>query len=312
MRGGGEKTVAVLIRTAAGETLASLARLVTESYGDDGVLTPDRLADVIRVADIDLAHSLAARDEETGADVGVALLGRRGNRGWLGEFAVAPAWRRQGVGERLLASVMDEARRAGIRRIEFDVWGSRAPAIRLYELMGYRRSRLYLGFTATGADLGLGHGRTPGTGIAGQVEECGVDTLIRWYAETSRTEPFPCWERELPSMLAATVLRCFSVRADGAEQGLICFEATPSDAGAQEPPRVRLLYAGLGPGDGDGHLWALLAAAARVAAGDDARDIGTVAFRVGLEPEGSRLAHLLTRAGFKRDEMPTHEMAIEL
>jgi len=50
---------------------------------------------------------------------------------------VAPRARRQQVGERLVQAVLGEARRRGLRRVVLQVTDNNAPALSLYERMGF-------------------------------------------------------------------------------------------------------------------------------------------------------------------------------
>jgi [ribosomal protein S18]-alanine N-acetyltransferase len=53
-------------------------------------------------------------------------------------FAVHPAWRRRGIGERLLLAVIDVAVARGAREVTLEVRLSNLPARRLYEKYGFR------------------------------------------------------------------------------------------------------------------------------------------------------------------------------
>jgi ribosomal protein S18 acetylase RimI-like enzyme len=56
--------------------------------------------------------------------------------GTLG-MGVRKGYRRQGIGERLAARTIAEAKELGLERIELEVYASNVPAIRLYEKMGF-------------------------------------------------------------------------------------------------------------------------------------------------------------------------------
>jgi ribosomal-protein-alanine N-acetyltransferase len=53
-------------------------------------------------------------------------------------IAVHPASRRQGIGRRLLGTVLDDARSRGVRMVVLEVRPSNAEAIALYESFGFR------------------------------------------------------------------------------------------------------------------------------------------------------------------------------
>jgi [ribosomal protein S18]-alanine N-acetyltransferase len=55
----------------------------------------------------------------------------------LGNVAVAPGWRRQRVGDRLVAEVIRRAEARGAREVFLEVRPSNAPARRLYERYGF-------------------------------------------------------------------------------------------------------------------------------------------------------------------------------
>jgi ribosomal-protein-alanine N-acetyltransferase len=55
----------------------------------------------------------------------------------VNNFAVHPGWRRQGLGQRLLAYVLCEAEALGAPRATLEVRASNVPAIALYEAGGF-------------------------------------------------------------------------------------------------------------------------------------------------------------------------------
>lgn len=56
----------------------------------------------------------------------------------LANLAVAPAFRRRGLGRRLVRAVLSEAARRGARWIRLEVRGSNTAALTLYQAMGFR------------------------------------------------------------------------------------------------------------------------------------------------------------------------------
>jgi ribosomal protein S18 acetylase RimI-like enzyme len=116
-----------------------LAELFTAGY--EGYFVPLRVDEamldfMVAAWDIDLARSrVARRDEEP---VGVALLALRDDDAWIGGLGVVPAARRTGLGRRLMEAVLAEA--PGPVRLE--VIEQNDPAIRLYEKLGFERTRL--------------------------------------------------------------------------------------------------------------------------------------------------------------------------
>ena len=83
-----------------------------------------------------LAHYLVARAGETVAAYGGMWL--MVDEAHITTFAVHPAWRRQGIGERLLLAFLDLAVDRGAHEATLEVRLSNLPARRLYEKYGFR------------------------------------------------------------------------------------------------------------------------------------------------------------------------------
>lgn len=68
------------------------------------------------------------------------------DEGEITNVAVGRFFQKQGVGERLLRTLKEEAAKSGIRRIVLEVRRSNEPAIRLYEKMGFQKLGIRKGF----------------------------------------------------------------------------------------------------------------------------------------------------------------------
>ena len=66
------------------------------------------------------------------------VVAARSHRGRPG-MGVVPDHRGRGLGSRLIQATLDQARRAGFTRIELEVYVDNAPAIALYETVGFVR-----------------------------------------------------------------------------------------------------------------------------------------------------------------------------
>lgn len=96
------------------------------------------LAEHIAHNDIDLDCSRVVIDVEP---VGFALVARRGAEAWIGGMGTSPAYRRIGLGARTLTAAIDAAAEAGVRAVWLEVLEGNAPAIALYERLGFQRVR---------------------------------------------------------------------------------------------------------------------------------------------------------------------------
>ncbi len=96
------------------------------------------LADHVDNNDIDLACSQVAVDVEP---VGFALVARRGTEAWIGGMGTSPAYREIGLGARTLTAAIDAAAATGVRAVWLEVLDDNAPAIALYERLGFERVR---------------------------------------------------------------------------------------------------------------------------------------------------------------------------
>jgi GNAT superfamily N-acetyltransferase len=123
-------------------SVAELAAIFTASY--QGYVIPltvdeSQLTYMVEVFDLDLSRSLVAVERQR--PIGLANLGRRGEKTWLGGIGVVPKYRGSGVGESLTRTLLDQAREAGAREMALEVIVENAPAIALYEKLGFTRTR---------------------------------------------------------------------------------------------------------------------------------------------------------------------------
>ena len=130
------------LRPSTELTRPQLADLFTAAYEDYYVpfhVDEARLAQMVDVFDLALDRSLVAWDGET--PVGLANLGLRGDRTWLGGVGVVKPRRRAGVGEQLTLALLDRAREAGARQMVLEVITQNEPAIELYGKLGFETTR---------------------------------------------------------------------------------------------------------------------------------------------------------------------------
>jgi len=145
---GGDGTT---IRAAVGTAVAALVTLIESAYRGDssraGWTTEADLLDGQRTdaeemtaAAADPDGVLLVAEDPAGRLLGCCRLQRRGELGYFGTFAVAPAGQGAGVGGRLLGAAEDHATAWGVRAVEMTVLRQRADLIAWYERRGYRRT----------------------------------------------------------------------------------------------------------------------------------------------------------------------------
>ncbi|HEX8981309.1 MAG TPA: GNAT family N-acetyltransferase [Ktedonobacterales bacterium] len=101
--------------------------------------TQDGLAQMIRENDVRLENSFVLYVDEHIA--GVGLVGQREARGWVAGMGVAPAWRGQGIGGRLLEHLLVRMREVGLHQAQLEVLDINMPAIALYQRLGFVTQR---------------------------------------------------------------------------------------------------------------------------------------------------------------------------
>jgi ribosomal protein S18 acetylase RimI-like enzyme len=131
-----ETTLAALDFAAIGAAFTT----VYAGYPRPFAMDADAARQHIARYDIDVAHSPLWLDD-AGAVVALAALGVRGTEGWVGGFGVAPAWRGQGLGHRLITRVLEVGAAVGLRTLRLEVLTINPPAIRTYERAGFAQVR---------------------------------------------------------------------------------------------------------------------------------------------------------------------------
>jgi ribosomal protein S18 acetylase RimI-like enzyme len=168
------------------------ADLINAAYADYFVpmhLTAESMRSVDNLYDVDLARSIVAFDRSE--LVGMALLSRRGSRGWVSGVGVLPAWRRRGVGRQMMEAVLVRAQQAGVRQVALEVIAQNSPARALYTALGFvERRELLCWRRAADADI------LPIP--EEQLSEASLDELLAFFADW-HDQP-PCWQGEAATL----------------------------------------------------------------------------------------------------------------
>ncbi|GAC1421220.1 MAG: hypothetical protein NVSMB64_30080 [Candidatus Velthaea sp.] len=201
-----------------------------EVYGDAPAMTAVLFAQHIERNTIDLSRS--PRWTLGGSLSGVALLGFRGQRAWVGGFGVVPEFRGRGLARRYLHDVISICRDAGAETLELEVLVRNGPAIALYKRGGF----------AVIDELVVWSRAPLGTDFA-QPETAARDE--REIARVART-PATCWQREPHNVAAASPCERIIIGDDVAPQAYAFLRrnvdrTTLLDVGARDTSSAELL-----------------------------------------------------------------------
>jgi ribosomal protein S18 acetylase RimI-like enzyme len=132
----------VALEPASTWSHAELAEIFNAGY--EGYFTPFTLDEatfrfMTTVSDDDLDASRVVLVD--GEPAGICKLAIRADRGWIGGLGVAVPHRGSGLGETLMREVIDVVRTRGLRELWLEVLTPNAPAIRLYEKLGFETVR---------------------------------------------------------------------------------------------------------------------------------------------------------------------------
>ncbi len=202
-------------------TFAERARLINEAYADYFVplrVTPYQIPRMDEAYDVDLGRSVVAFVGEE--PVGMALLGRRGARGWVHSVGTLPRWRRCGIARAMVAQVIARAAEEGVEELSLEVFVQNLPAYRLYESLGFQPRRELLTWQRTDDEDLL---PIPREKLVQAQPATLYDLIATWQEETaSRNEDErPCWQRDIVSLRRMeSALRGYKLPAQGPAAGL--------------------------------------------------------------------------------------------
>jgi ribosomal protein S18 acetylase RimI-like enzyme len=128
--------------SASAYSPVELSALFNETYL--GYFVPVQLdavsfQNMVGANDIDLSASRVALHNRR--PVGIALLGIRVHRGWVGGMGIAPAQRGKGFGRAVMLALIDSARERKLRSIDLEVIDKNRFAIPIYEELGFETRR---------------------------------------------------------------------------------------------------------------------------------------------------------------------------
>jgi GNAT superfamily N-acetyltransferase len=244
-------------------------------------MTPGSFTDMLAREAVALDQSVAALDGER--VVGMALLGVRPPRAWIGGVGVIPPFRRQGIARAMTGHLLDRARRLGLESVQLEVITQNEAARTLYESLGFAPQRRLLLLTRQPA------GRPPRLDEPlPRCEARSPDEALDLLYQLDRVER--PWSRDADSLTALTDWFGAFVALEPASRealGVCLYSAHPFQVG--------LITLAGAPGSGAALLYALHAA----------HPDATVSYL--NVPEDDPMAPALQRAGY-RETLAQYEM----
>ena len=119
------------------EQLAGIYNQTRVDYMVPMPMNAARLAEYVATYDIDLDYSLVATTQD-GEMLGVSMLGVREGRTWVTRLGVIPNTRRNGVGQAIMQSLIEQTDHLQRNFIMLEVIKNNAPAQQLFLKLGFR------------------------------------------------------------------------------------------------------------------------------------------------------------------------------
>ena len=174
------------LQPASSVDLIDLIEAINLAYSDYFVplkFTEDYFKIFVDREALDLgAGVVALRD---GQIIGSCMLGIRENKGWVGGMGIIPAYRRHGIGRAIINYLIAQGRERNLTQLELEVITQNTPAVKLYEDVGFERTRTLLIFDRPATLV------TPTDGY--MVRKAEFDTVLRRF-DDFHDEPNP-WQR---------------------------------------------------------------------------------------------------------------------
>jgi len=132
----------IKLHPASRASFEARANCMNAAYADYMIplhVDADQIALMDLLYDVDVDASVVAEDR--GRLVGMALLSRRGERGWISGVGTVPASRRMGIARRMMAALIGNARALKLGQITLEVISDNEKAHCLYRSVGFIDTR---------------------------------------------------------------------------------------------------------------------------------------------------------------------------
>ena len=118
------------------EQLAAIYNQTRVDYLVPMPMNAARLAEYVKTYDVNLDYSMVATTQD-GEMLGIIMMGLREDRAWITRLGVIPNTRRNGVGQALMESLMEQAVRLSINFVMLEVIKNNTPAHQLFLKLGF-------------------------------------------------------------------------------------------------------------------------------------------------------------------------------
>jgi GNAT superfamily N-acetyltransferase len=123
-------------RRATEADIPALLALINHAYAVENFFDGTRTSEERLTADLQKGEILVGEDAQ-GRILGCVYLEVRGERGYLGQFAVAPTCQRRGLGRWIVSVAEERLRSRGCKGIDISVLNRRSELPPVYRTFGY-------------------------------------------------------------------------------------------------------------------------------------------------------------------------------
>jgi ribosomal protein S18 acetylase RimI-like enzyme len=176
---------------------------------------------MVRLCDLDASRSVVGLEGDQ--PVAMGMLGLRGALGWIGGMGVTAEARGRGYGTEIMRALIDNARRAGARAVDLEVLVGNAPAIRIYEALGFRKRRRFVVWLIDPVASAAPPAEPPG--VVPLEVGAALGHIARWQLGPAPWQRAPETLANLPEPPTAVGLE-----RDGALEGTMVYRAVPERA----------------------------------------------------------------------------------
>ncbi len=211
---------AVLASQYSYDQLAEIYNQARVDYIVPMPMNGKRMAEYVRDYDVDLNASAVALNSEA-LELGVCMLGVRGDRTWITRLGVIPERRGKRIGQFLTEQMLENARALRARRVQLEVIKGNTPAIGLFQKLGFEpvRELMVVRRPPSAPDDALNGSTAELTAL----DNAEIGVLLRDYEQTQQV----AWTEERTSLMNGGSLRGLRAVLPSGESGWLIFQRLP-------------------------------------------------------------------------------------